>query len=118
MNFPETLINTVTHLYERAESCVIVNGVKSKFFRIRRGVRQGDPMSCLLFDLAIEPLAALFRRSSLKGIDLPGARGRLLAKLFADDTTVYLSKDDNFQEVDADALNRPVRTEERDGREP
>ncbi|KAL1948369.1 hypothetical protein VTO73DRAFT_12444 [Trametes versicolor] len=42
-NFPENLINTVKRLYERAESCVFVNGVKSVKFKIRRGSRSLQP---------------------------------------------------------------------------
>ncbi|EIW54962.1 uncharacterized protein TRAVEDRAFT_130382, partial [Trametes versicolor FP-101664 SS1] len=58
-------------------------------------------MSCLLFDLAIEPLAASFRSSTLRGISVPGGQERLIAKLFADDTTVYLSEDDDYEEMEA-----------------
>ncbi|KAJ8454091.1 hypothetical protein ONZ51_g13231 [Trametes cubensis] len=100
INFPRTFINTVKNLYERAVSCVIINGVKSNTFRIVRGVRQGDPMSCLLFDFAIEPLAAAFRSSSLKGFPVPGSTERLVAKLFADDTTVFLSEEDDYTIVE------------------
>lgn len=57
-------------------------------------------MSCLLFDLAIEPLAAAFRASTLRGITIPGEQERLIAKLFADDTTVYLSEDDDYEEME------------------
>ncbi|KAI0331330.1 hypothetical protein GY45DRAFT_1249032, partial [Cubamyces sp. BRFM 1775] len=53
-------------------------------------------MSCLLFNIAIEPLAAALRASTIRGFALPGATERLVAKLFADDTTVFLSKDDEY----------------------
>ncbi|KAG8967570.1 hypothetical protein FRC05_002003 [Tulasnella sp. 425] len=53
-------------------------------------------MSCLLFNLAIEPLAESLRRSQLKGIRVPGLMNRLICKLFADDTQLYLSRQDNF----------------------
>ena len=56
--FPEELINTVKTLYREAPTSVIINGVVSDPFLVTRGVRQGDPMSCALFDLGIEPLAA------------------------------------------------------------
>ncbi|EIW57570.1 uncharacterized protein TRAVEDRAFT_98723, partial [Trametes versicolor FP-101664 SS1] len=39
------------------------------------------------------------RRSALKGFEIPGATERLVAKLFADDTTVYLSEDDDYGAV-------------------
>lgn len=99
MNFPKRFIDTVRHLYERAESCVMVNGVRSETFRIRRGVRQGDPMSCLLFDFAIEPLACALRKSPIKGIAIPGDVERLVATLFADDTTVFLGEGDDYEDA-------------------
>ncbi|KIO27591.1 hypothetical protein M407DRAFT_59060, partial [Tulasnella calospora MUT 4182] len=49
-------------------------------------------LSCLLFDLAIELLAESLRRSDLKGLTIEGAVERLLVRLFADDTQLYLSK--------------------------
>lgn len=99
LNFPENFIRTVKNLYEKAESCVMVNGTASPFYRIIRGVRQGDPMSCLLFVLAIEPLACALRKSGLKGLDLKNDMERLIAALFADDTTTYLSEHDSFTEL-------------------
>ncbi|EIW58329.1 uncharacterized protein TRAVEDRAFT_100218, partial [Trametes versicolor FP-101664 SS1] len=54
-------------------------------------------LSCLLFDLAIEPLSAMIRNSPLKGMNIPTSGSALKATLFADDTTVYLSEEDDFQ---------------------
>jgi exonuclease III len=94
---PETMIKTIRLLYENAESVVTVNGVESTPFQVTRGVRQGDPLSCLLFDLAIEPMACMLRKSeALSGFRVDGSRRRILVNLFADDTLVYLSEGDNF----------------------
>ncbi len=100
-NFPESFIRVVQNLYAEANSTVIVNGVLSEWFKIVRGVRQGDPMSCLLFDLAIEPLATMLRDSPIRGLVVPGRVDRLIATLFADDTTTYLSADDNYEDLSA-----------------
>ncbi len=100
-NFPENFITTVRHLYAAANSVVAVNGVMSEWFKIVRGVRQGDPLSCLLFDVAIEPLACMLRKSPLQGILIPGVADRLIAKLFADDTTTYLGEHDNYDHLAA-----------------
>jgi hypothetical protein len=56
-NLPNMFINTVKALYSNAHTRVAINGMLSEPFKVTRGVRQGDPLSCLLFDLAIEPLA-------------------------------------------------------------
>ncbi|KAF8986802.1 hypothetical protein BDZ89DRAFT_884954, partial [Hymenopellis radicata] len=60
-------------------------------------------LSCLLFDLAIEPLSLALRKSTLRGLDIPNhpEMERLIATLFADDTTTYLDKSDNFTELQA-----------------
>ena len=58
-HIPHELIKTIRALYEQAETQVMVNGHLSPHFKVIRGVCKGDPMSCLLFDLAIEPLAAI-----------------------------------------------------------
>lgn len=105
LNFPENFIKTIIHLYQKAKSCVMVNGMQSDFYRIVRGVRQGDPMSCLLFVLAIEPLACALRESTLRGMEIMGDTERLITTLFADDTTVYLNETDSFKEMQ-DILDR------------
>ena len=43
-------------LYDELESDIIVNGRVVKGFKIKRGVKQGDALSCILFILCIEPL--------------------------------------------------------------
>ncbi|KAJ3884793.1 hypothetical protein GG344DRAFT_60138, partial [Lentinula edodes] len=53
-------------------------------------------LSCLLFDIAIEPLGELLRKSDLKGFEISGKTERLIATFFADDTTVFLSENDDF----------------------
>ncbi|KAF5376898.1 hypothetical protein D9615_007205 [Tricholomella constricta] len=95
-DFPNEFTSTVKHLYQNAETVVILNGEISEPYKVIRGVRQGDPLSCLLFNLAIESLAQMLRDSDLEGFQIKDERERLIATLFADDTTVYLSQNDNF----------------------
>lgn len=96
-NLPNSFIDTVQSLYNTAETAVLMNGVLSSTYKITRGVRQGDPLSCLLFNLAIEPLACRLRTSpELDGFEIPGIRGKLIVSLYADDTTIYLSESDSY----------------------
>jgi hypothetical protein len=96
MRLPAKFGNLVKVLYTDAKTQVMVNGELSKPFVVTRGVRQGDPLSCLLFNLAIEPLASLLRNSEIKGVNVPGTERKLLVSLFADDTTIYLSNKDSW----------------------
>lgn len=99
-NIPDEFITTIQALYSGGETTVMVNGVMSTPFEVIRGVRQGDPISCLLFNLAIEPLSQMIQSSpDLEGImiRLPNREPRrLIVSLFADDTTVYLSDKDTL----------------------
>ncbi|KAF5352050.1 hypothetical protein D9758_009406 [Tetrapyrgos nigripes] len=97
--FPKEFIETVQRLYKTAKTSVMINGIQSETYEVIRGVRQGDPLSCLIFDLAIEPLAAMLRNSHLQGFRIPGITERLIANLFADDTTVFLAASDDFKDL-------------------
>ena len=58
--------------YTNIESCVKVNGYTSIYFNLSRGIRQGCPISTLLFVLVAETLAEAVREESeIKGIRLP-----------------------------------------------
>jgi len=109
MNFPEHFTRTIQALYHEAETVVILNGEVSKPFRVHRGVRQGDPLSCLIFNMAIESLAQMLCSSNLSGFQVEGVAERLITILFADDTTVYLSQADSFQDLNV-ILNRWCRS--------
>ena len=97
-NLPDTFINTIKALYANAATKVAINGVLSEPFQVRRGIRQGDPLSCPIFDLAIEPLACMIREdNNIKGFAIPGLEKPIKVNFFADDTSLYLSKANSFQ---------------------
>ena len=98
---PPNFINTVKSLYQNAHTQVAINGVFSLPFKVTRGVRQGDPLSCPLFDLAIEPLACSLRNDpACQGLTIPGLGEKLIINMFADDTTLYLNENDRFDNVE------------------
>ncbi|CAN1246044.1 LINE-1 retrotransposable element ORF2 protein [Linum grandiflorum] len=73
---------------------VLVNGIPSSTFNPSRGLRQGDPLSPLLFAICTEGLISLLRdsisRRQLTGIQLNRHCPILSHILFADDTFVFL----------------------------
>jgi hypothetical protein len=46
-------------IFNSGSSVVLLNGVPRKTFHCKRGVRQGDPLSSLLFILAVDFLQTL-----------------------------------------------------------
>jgi len=50
--FPPKWLHWMRLIFQSGTSSVILNGIPGKVFHCRRGVRQGDPFSPLLFVLA------------------------------------------------------------------
>ena len=58
--------------YTNIESCIKVNGFTSIYFNLSRGIRQGCPISTLLYVIVVETLQKLVREEwEIKGIRLP-----------------------------------------------
>jgi Reverse transcriptase (RNA-dependent DNA polymerase) len=67
---------------------------------VTRSIHQGDPLSCLLFNLAIEPMVCMIHRNpNLKGFNIPNAPEPLKINLFTDNTVIYLNENDDFEEL-------------------
>jgi len=99
-HIPQPFISTVKSLYQHATTTVAINGVLSPPFQVQCGIQQGDPLSCPLFDLAIEPLACNIRSNPhITGIDIPNIPHNLKIKLFANDTTLFLSEHDSLDKI-------------------
>lgn len=93
---PINFINTVKSLYEDVETIVIINREISSKYKVTKGVQQGDPLSCLLFNLAIEPLAEILRKSEFAGFKTKEMVYQIVVTMFTNDTTIYFIKKDNF----------------------
>ena len=88
-NFKHDFKKWIKVFYTDVSSCVLNEGFASPFFNLERGVRQGCPLSGLLFVLGIEFLnLAILANPSIKGLSV----GNKVIKitLYADDTTLLL----------------------------
>ena len=66
------------------------NGVFSLFFELSRSIRQGCPISALLFLLVAEVLAIKIRKDThIKGIKINNIEIKI--NMLADDTTLFLA---------------------------
>ena len=80
--------------------CVRNGGYISGLFDMDRGVRQGCPISPLLFILTIELLAIDIRKNDkIKGLKLPSSFTPLKVKMYADDATFFLKDLIDYREV-------------------
>ena len=94
MGFGPSFISWVDLFYFRVQSAVNVNGYLSPFFDLSRGVRQGCPLSPLLYVLVSEVLAANIRcHPHISGLCLPGSAPLSPISQYADDTSLILQSD-------------------------
>jgi ribonuclease HI/endonuclease/exonuclease/phosphatase family metal-dependent hydrolase len=100
---PLELTERIKRIYESATTQVIVNGHEGNSFPVGRGCRQGDPMSCILYNIAIEPLGTALRATPLRGIQISNEIRRVLTTMYADDTAITLHEDDDI-EIARDAI--------------
>ncbi|KAI7804071.1 pol-like protein [Triplophysa rosa] len=94
--FCKKFINQVKVLYSDVESILKVNGGLCAPFGARRGIRQGCPLSGMLYSLAIEPLLQQIRLK-LHGIILPNCSSSFVLSAYADDIVVMVSRQNDVQ---------------------
>jgi hypothetical protein len=89
---PRTLIRSILMLFFRTRIVLNINGNISSEIIQGRGLRQGDPLSPLLFNLAFEPLLAFCQRApELQGVSIPGRDTAIKIAAYADDMLSLLS---------------------------
>lgn len=89
IGLPQLFISYVGLLYTEISSAVEINGKPSRSFAVRSGVRQGCPMSPLLYALTLEPLVRLLASSeAIPRAPIPGSSGQATLFAYADDMTL------------------------------
>ena len=87
--FPECFIKLLKRHYKNITSCVVNGGTSTRYFSIKRGIKQGDPPSGLIFVLGIELFSIKVRSTAaIEGIQVNKQEIKLTA--FADDVNHFL----------------------------
>ena len=92
MNFGNSFIKWIHTLYTNVESCILNNGVTSRYFKLYRGVRQGDPLSAYLFILCTQVLTtSIMHNKQIQGIKVDNHEYKIVQ--YADDLTAVLKNE-------------------------
>ena len=88
-NFKNDIIQWIKAFYTDIKSTVIVNNEPTPWFEIKRGCRQGDPISPYIFLLCGEILAHMIRQNdNIKGYSVNEQEVKI--SQYADDTSLFL----------------------------
>lgn len=81
------MINMLRTIYEKVKSCVKVNGSYTQYFDSYMGVKQGEPLSPLLFIFFINDMSRYLYEDSADLVSINEIQMFIL--LFADDTVIF-----------------------------
>jgi hypothetical protein len=76
-------LNIIKVICDKPIANIILNGEKQKPFPLKSGMRQGCPLSPLLFNIVLEFLAIAIRQEEIKGIQT--GKETVKISLFAED---------------------------------
>ena len=97
MGIPDDLVSLIDDVTSGCRTRVRINSGLSSSYVLNIGLRQGDPLSPILYDFSIEPLGMRMRQtiSGISCFGLPPAK--LL--MYADDMNLFVSKNENFPRI-------------------
>ena len=97
--FPPKWLQWIRSIFQSSTSAVLLNGVPRKIFHCKRGVRQGDPLSPLLFVLATDFIQKILNNARINHllslpVTLPSDEDFSILQ-YADDTLIFMKGDIN-----------------------
>ena len=93
MGFPYQWIKWILSCVTTASASILINGSPSTPFNLQRGLRQGDPLSPFLFDIAAEVLHLMIEKSTSlnlwEGLEINPGGLKISHLQYADDTIIF-----------------------------
>ena len=103
-DFGPSFISWVKTFYKNSSSCVANNGFSTSYSPLKRGVRQGDPLSPYLFIIGLELLAIHIRNDKeINGLTI--GKEEVKVVIYADDMTCFLKNKQSYHSL-MKTLNR------------
>ena len=94
----DVFIQWIKTIYSNATAVLNINGFLTKPIPLKRGVRQGCPLSALLYVLVIEVLAIQLRiNPNIVGFKIEG--DKIVSAHYMDDTIIIIKQNRCFKEV-------------------
>ena len=91
LHLPPSMIKWIKILYKNPSCQILINGALTPIINILNGIRQGCPLSMLLFGIVLEALIQKIKKNnSINGITF-GRSINLKLQACADDVTFYVS---------------------------
>jgi len=96
--FGKNFVEWISILLKNNESCISNGGHTTKYFKLNRGARQGDPIAAYLFIIVLEIFFIMIRSNKdinpLRILDFS-----YLLSAYADDTTFFVSDLDSVKAI-------------------
>jgi hypothetical protein len=97
-NFPEKWLTWMKQIIEGGSVGINLNGNPGNFFRTHKGLRQGNPLSPLLFNLVSDALTVMLENAKksgqIKGLMRHLIEGGITHLQYADDTVIFMEMEE------------------------
>ncbi|KAJ0935111.1 putative RNA-directed DNA polymerase [Helianthus annuus] len=108
--FPPKMVSWIMTCVSTVSYSLSINGNLHGFFKGKRGLRQGDPISPYLFTLVMEALSLLLHNAATSSdafrYHIHCKKQRIINVTFADDLFIFVNADVVSTKIIRDALNR------------